>query len=115
MIYFHTYLVNFSSQLTKISPKKTYEGLLGGIVSSFLFSLLFSYIFKIKINFSLIVFILLIILSAFIGDILESYYKRKNNIKNSSKLIPGHGGVFDRFDSFLFSIIFFSISNNIAL
>ncbi len=102
-------------KLTKISPKKTYEGLLGGIVSSFLFSLLFSYIFKIKINFSLIVFILLIILSAFIGDILESYYKRKNNIKNSSKLIPGHGGVFDRFDSFLFSIIFFSISNNIAL
>ena len=101
------------NKLIKISPNKTYEGLFGGIVVSFLFSLLFSYIFNVNINVSLIIFILLMILSAFIGDIIESYYKRKNNIKNSSQLIPGHGGVFDRFDSFLFSIIIFSILNNI--
>ena len=49
-------------------------------------------------------------MSAFVGDIIESYFKRKNLIKNSSELIPGHGGIFDRFDSFLFSIIIYSIS-----
>ena len=101
------------NKLVKISPNKTYEGLFGGIVASFLFSLLFSYIFNINININLITFIFLIILSAFIGDIIESYFKRKNNMKNSSQLIPGHGGFFDRFDSFLFSIIIFSISKSI--
>ena len=63
----------------------------------------------------LIFFIFIIIFSAFTGDIIESFYKRKNNLKNSSELIPGHGGFFDRFDSFLFSIIFYSISVKILL
>ncbi len=98
------------NKLTKISPNKTIEGLLGGIFISLFCSLLFSYIFEININTKLVIFILLNISFAFVGDIIESYFKRKNNLKNSSELIPGHGGVFDRFDSFLFSIIFYSIS-----
>ena len=98
------------NKLTKISPNKTIEGLLGGIFISLFCSLLFSYIFEININTKLVIFILLNISFAFVGDIIESYFKRKNNFKNSSELIPGHGGVFDRFDSFLFSIIFYSIS-----
>ena len=69
--------------------------------------------FEIKINKELIIYVFFIIFSSFIGDIIESYFKRKNNIKNSSGFIPGHGGIFDRFDSFLFSIIFYSISINI--
>ncbi len=103
------------TKLIKISPNKTYEGFFGGVFISFSLSLLFSFIFNININKNLIIFIFLIIFSSFIGDIIESYFKRKNNLKNSSEFIPGHGGIFDRFDSFLFSIIFYSISINILV
>ena len=98
------------NKLTKISPNKTYEGFFGGLISSISLSLLYCVFNGIIINIELIIFIFIIIIFAFIGDIIESYYKRKNNIKNSSEFIPGHGGVFDRFDSFLFSIIFYSVS-----
>ncbi len=98
------------NNFTKISPNKTYEGLFGGLLISFSLSLLFAFLFGITVNIELIFYILLIILSAFTGDIIESYFKRKNYLKNSSEFIPGHGGVFDRFDSFLFSIIIYSIS-----
>ena len=101
------------NNFTKISLNKTYEGLFGGALSSICLSLLFSYIFEIHINIELIFYIFLIILSSFIGDLIESFFKRKNNLKNSSEFIPGHGGVFDRFDSFLFSIIIYSISVSI--
>tara|TARA_B100000989_G_scaffold295994_1_gene278262 strand:+ start:137 stop:763 length:627 start_codon:yes stop_codon:yes gene_type:complete len=102
-----------TKQLIKISPNKTFEGLIGGILFSIIFSSLFSYYFNITISVITFFFIVLIIFSAFIGDITESYFKRKNNLKNSSEFIPGHGGVFDRFDSFLFSIFFYSIFINI--
>ena len=101
------------NKLTRISPNKTYEGLFGGAFLSFLFCLIFAIFFDIIVNLEFIFYLLLIILSSFIGDIIESYFKRRNNIKNSSELIPGHGGVFDRFDSFLFSIIIYSIFINI--
>ena len=101
------------NKLTKISPNKTYEGFIGGAFVSFSFFVICAYYFDLRININLIFYILLIILSAFIGDIIESFFKRKNNLKNSSEFIPGHGGVFDRFDSFLFSIIIYAISVNI--
>ena len=67
------------------------------------------------INIELIIFIFIIIISALIGDLIESFFKRKSNLKNSSEFIPGHGGVFDRFDSFIFSIIIYSISTDFLL
>ncbi len=93
--------------LKNISPKKTLEGLIGGIISSFIIS--FFYIFLTPINFNIfqIFFILIVIFSSFLGDIIESYFKRINYLKNSSELLPGHGGFFDRFDSFILSIIFY--------
>ena len=103
------------NNFTKISPNKTYEGLFGGTIISFFLSLLFALRFDIILNIELIFYIFLIILSAFIGDIIESFFKRKNYLKNSSEFIPGHGGVFDRFDSFLFSIIIYSVSTGIYL
>jgi len=102
-------------KLTQISPNKTFEGLLGGITTSLFFSLYVAFFFNLKLNFKLILFTVMIIIFAFIGDIIESYFKRKNNLKNSSNLIPGHGGVFDRFDSFLFSIIFYTVYTNYYL
>tara|TARA_B100001057_G_scaffold500228_1_gene614159 strand:- start:622 stop:999 length:378 start_codon:yes stop_codon:yes gene_type:complete len=101
------------TKLTHISPNKTYEGLVGGALTSFILGLLFSYYLDININTELIIFILFVILNSFIGDIIESFFKRKNNLKNSSEFIPGHGGVFDRFDSFLFSIMYYSITINL--
>ena len=97
------------TKLINISPKKTMEGLVGGIIASSLFAIIFSYFFEISINIQLFIYIVLIIFSSLFGDLIESYFKRKNDLKNSSNLIPGHGGVFDRFDSFLFSIIVYSI------
>ena len=100
------------TKLINISPKKTIEGLVGGIIVSSSFAIIFSYYFEILINVELFIYIVLVIFSSLSGDIIESYFKRKNDLKNSSNIIPGHGGVFDRFDSFLFSIIVYSIFIN---
>ena len=51
----------------------------------------------------------LTIFISIIGDLIESFFKRKNNIKDSSKFLPGHGGFFDRFDSFIASIIMLTL------
>ena len=91
--------------LKKISPNKTLEGFIGGFLIALIFGLIFSLINNLELNINVYLFILIIIFSSFIGDIIESIFKRANNIKNSSSIIPGHGGFFDRFDSFLLSII----------
>ena len=98
--------------LNKISPNKTYEGLFGGIIFTNLVSLIFYLnfdIYKISINSNVFFFTNIIILFSFLGDLIQSYFKRLNNIKDSSNFLPGHGGFFDRFDSFLLVIIPFSI------
>ena len=101
--------------LKTISPKKTLEGLVGGIIFSLLFSISLIILFKNEINLSIILFILIIIFSSFTGDIIESYFKRINNLKNSSNFLPGHGGFFDRFDSLIFSMIPYTVFSNILL
>ena len=106
-LFFDTYSYLFGSTLGKnkiiplISPNKTYEGLFFGYIFTIftLFLILFTYDYKFSIK--LILIINLIIIFSFCGDLFESYLKRKSNIKDSGKLIPGHGGFFDRFDSFV--------------
>ena len=93
-----------------ISPKKTLEGYLGGILFTNFF--LITYFFLLQLEFKIIKLIIILnltILISIIGDLIESYFKRKNNIKDSSQFLPGHGGYFDRFDSFIASIIFLTI------
>ena len=98
----------------KISPNKTYEGLIGGIIATNLIALIVYVnldIDKTFISINIFYFINLVIFFSFFGDFIQSYFKRINNLKDSSYLIPGHGGFFDRFDSFLLAIIPFSINN----
>tara|TARA_B100001559_G_C16179477_1_gene474679 strand:+ start:121 stop:546 length:426 start_codon:yes stop_codon:yes gene_type:complete len=98
----------------KISPNKTYEGLLGGIILTNLISIIFYFNFDIyntSININVFFFINIVILFSFFGDLFQSYFKRLSSLKDSSNFLPGHGGFFDRFDSFLLVIIPFSIHN----
>ena len=99
--------------LKTISPNKTLEGLLGGAFFSFLSSIIFILLNNQNLNFQFFMFISLIIIFSFFGDLIESYFKRLNNIKNSSNFLPGHGGFFDRFDGFIFSIIPYSFLNGL--
>ena len=104
-------------KLTKVSPKKTYAGVLGGYFFSLLFTnILFnnSEIFNEKFyNFGTDEFIFVLIISTVsqIGDILISYFKRLSKIKDSGKLIPGHGGILDRIDGMIFAFPFYYIIN----
>lgn len=85
-----------------ISPNKTIEGLAGGFVMLIVTGF---YAGKtIYTNLTTILLMSVVIgISAFIGDLLASYYKRVYTVKDFSNLIPGHGGILDRFDSFIFA------------
>ena len=97
--------------LTSISPNKTFEGSLSGIGATLLFGLILSFLFHLPILFYLFL-ALVIALLAQIGDLHESLTKRIFNKKNSSDILPGHGGIYDRIDSCLFvmPVIFYLIT-----
>lgn len=92
-----------------ISPNKTYAGFFGALLlPQTLAWLLFNANFFSDKNINYyFVFIFFISISAIVGDLFFSYLKRKMNIKDYSKLIPGHGGLFDRIDSLIFVVISF--------
>ena len=113
--------------MPKISPKKSWEGFFGGLIATFIISWVilkpiitihFSWIIKIyedpntKI---FIVFALIIPFTATAGDLIESYYKRIAKVKDSGKLIPGHGGILDRMDAFLITIPILFIYSKLIL
>jgi phosphatidate cytidylyltransferase len=98
-------------KLTKISPNKTYSGMFGG----FFLSLISTYVYVNNINFarfkfeiSIEFFLIVLLISAIsqLGDIIISYFKRLSKIKNTGKIIPGHGGLLDRIDGMIFAFPF---------
>jgi len=97
-------------KLTKISPKKTYSGVIGGYVFSIIIlSLWLSSDLFIKpqeLNFDTFIAIIIISTVSQIGDIIISYFKRLSKVKDTGKIIPGHGGLLDRIDGMIFAFPF---------
>jgi len=95
----------------KISPNKTFEGSAGGIVGSVFVALSFTLLFipQLEIGLCILLAIGLGVLGQ-LGDLTESMLKRSAKVKDSGSLIPGHGGMLDRLDSFLFSAPFLHYS-----
>ena len=97
-------------KLTKISPKKTYSGVIGSFLLSLIFTNLFldflSNVETFEFTKKMFLFILLISLVSQIGDIIISYFKRKSKIKDTGTIIPGHGGILDRIDGMIFALPF---------
>jgi len=99
-------------KLTKISPNKTYSGMIGG----YFFSLLITYLFiensnllfnvPLKLTQEFFIYIFLISTVSQIGDVTISYFKRISKIKDTGKIIPGHGGILDRIDGLIFAFPF---------
>lgn len=87
-----------------ISPNKSYEGLAGGILGNLAFGYFLNNVWA--VSFSWVLIGLLTVFVGLIGDLVESMFKRSLEIKDSSGLLPGHGGFLDRFDGFFFTIPF---------
>lgn len=100
-----------------LSPKKSIEGSIGGIVGSVLAGALFGYLFSTKVGQEVNLIVVCAVLGAFgsiisqIGDLAASAIKRNHEIKDYGNLIPGHGGIMDRFDSVIVTapIIYFLV------
>ena len=91
-------------KLTKISPNKTISGSIGSFLLS-LFLVPFFYIELIKYSYLILILItVLISLTTQLGDLFISYLKRKAKVKNTSDILPGHGGLLDRIDGIIFAI-----------
>ena len=93
-------------KLTKISPKKTYSGVIGGYLLSIIsLNLFFNssyYLYPQEMTLNIFLLILLISTVSQLGDISISYFKRLSKIKDTGKIIPGHGGILDRIDGMIF-------------
>ena len=107
--YFFGNLIGGKKSLEKVSPKKTISGAVGGIV----FPLLFCFLFFNNLVSPWILVLYCFVFSFFVqsGDLLESYFKRRCFVKDSSNLIPGHGGILDRLDGIFLLLISVSILN----
>ena len=95
-------------KLTKISPNKTVSGTIGSFILCIIPLLLFSKLgyLNLELNLNNIIFCFLVSLISQLGDLSISYLKRKAKIKDTGKILPGHGGVLDRLDGIIFAVPF---------
>lgn len=104
----------------KVSPKKTIEGSIGGLLGAVIFCLVFGIIIKDYVNIPLYHYVIMAAIAGVFsqfGDLAASSIKRYSEVKDYSHLIPGHGGILDRFDSILFSavVIFYYLTYIICI
>jgi len=95
-------------KLTKISPNKTYSGMIGSFFLSIISALYYTSYYGLIYWTDNVLLITVILISSVsqIGDLTVSYFKRISKIKNTGKIIPGHGGLLDRIDGMIFAIPF---------
>ena len=90
-------------KLTKFSPNKTYAGMIGGyLLTTISAIILTNFNFGEEIPINWFIFVVIISTISQLGDIIISYFKRLSNIKDTGKIIPGHGGLLDRVDGMIF-------------
>jgi phosphatidate cytidylyltransferase len=87
------------------SPNKTLEGVVGGVVVATVMGTLFAYSMSIDTFIASLVISLLTAVASIFGDLFESYLKREAGVKDSGDILPGHGGVLDRVDGYLFGAV----------
>lgn len=107
--YFTGYAIGKHKLWPSISPNKTIEGAIGGIVSAIFVGILFQKIAPFDLSFLKVVLIsLLISIFGQMGDLVASAFKRHFKVKDAGHIMPGHGGILDRMDSLIFVMIFLS-------
>jgi len=96
--------VNFGKRklFEKISPKKTIEGFVGGIIFTIISGILLFYATEMYRILDWVALAIIVSVFGTLGDLIESKFKRRAKIKDSGKIMPGHGGLLDRMDSLLF-------------
>ena len=103
----------------RISPKKSWEGLIGGGLTTIILSYFIAHYFLPNYLTEIAGLAIIVVIFGSFGDLFESQLKRQCNIKDSGTLLPGHGGFLDRFDSFLFiipvSILYLELLNSSIL
>ncbi len=92
----------------RISPKKTWEGSIGGGIFTLILAGFLGYIFIEQTVVEWVILGAIVVIFGSIGDLIESMLKRSFDIKDSGTLLPGHGGLLDRFDAFIFLVPFAS-------
>ena len=98
--------------MPSISPKKSWEGFVGGYFATLFICFLFCKFLPITEDY-LLVLSLIIPFTATLGDFIESYFKRQAGVKDSGSFIPGHGGMLDRMDAFMITIPVIYILTNL--
>ena len=94
-------------KLTKFSPNKTFAGMIGGYLLSIISAIILTDFYLVEdLPIKSLIFVILISTISQLGDIIISYFKRLSKIKDTGKIIPGHGGLLDRVDGMIFAFPF---------
>lgn len=93
------------TQFSPTSPNKTLEGVIGGVIVATVMGTLFASSMNLDIFIATLIISFLTAVASIFGDLFESYLKREAGVKDSGTLLPGHGGVLDRVDGYLFGAV----------